>query len=313
MNVIEAIHARRAVRAYSSRTVDEATVRSLLLAAVHAPTAMNEQSWVFAVVQNREQLARLSDRAKAMLLDQASPDSKTRQYNSRLQDPEFNIFYDASTLVVIGSRQRGTYTDADCWLAAENLMLAACDAGLGFASHRPRGAGAQHVGGEAGPSLPRGGRRGGTDSSSAIRAPPFPPSLEPSRTSCPGAGDGLLGDRRNPARSDARLACRCARRRWWRRGTSCGRPTYRWLRGGRWLFRGGVLFRGGGKLLARPRTAIPVSAAGVGTTFDVPSSSGRAGGSRDSLGRSVIRPAARPDARSGQRGSGGGAEGRASR
>ncbi len=131
MNVIEAIHARRAVRAYSSRTVDEATVRSLLLAAVHAPTAMNEQSWVFAVVQNREQLARLSDRAKAMLLDQASPDSKTRQYNSRLQDPEFNIFYDASTLVVIGSRQRGTYTDADCWLAAENLMLAACDAGLG--------------------------------------------------------------------------------------------------------------------------------------------------------------------------------------
>jgi nitroreductase len=32
---------------------------------------------------------------------------------------------------VIGSRERGTYTDADCWLAAENLMLAACEAGLG--------------------------------------------------------------------------------------------------------------------------------------------------------------------------------------
>jgi nitroreductase len=37
----------------------------------------------------------------------------------------------AGTLVVIGSRERGTYTDADCWLAAENLMLAACEAGLG--------------------------------------------------------------------------------------------------------------------------------------------------------------------------------------
>lgn len=77
------------------------------------------------------QLARWSDRAKSMLLDQASDDPKTRHYNPRLADPRFNIFYDASTLVVIGSRERGTYTDADCWLAAENLMLAACEAGLG--------------------------------------------------------------------------------------------------------------------------------------------------------------------------------------
>jgi nitroreductase len=66
-----------------------------------------------------------------MLLDQASTDPKTRHYGPRLSDPAFNIFYDASTLVVIGTKERGTYTDADGWLAAENLMLAACEAGLG--------------------------------------------------------------------------------------------------------------------------------------------------------------------------------------
>ena len=131
MNVIEAIGARRAIRAYLPRVVDEATVRSLLSAAVHAPNAMNEQLWRFAVVQDKMQLARWSDRAKSMLLDQASDDPKTRHYNPRLADPRFNIFYDASTLVVIGSRERGTYTDADCWLAAENLMLAARDEGIG--------------------------------------------------------------------------------------------------------------------------------------------------------------------------------------
>ena len=43
----------------------------------------------------------------------------------------FNIFYDASTLIVIGVAERGTYADADCWLAAANLMLAATEAGLG--------------------------------------------------------------------------------------------------------------------------------------------------------------------------------------
>jgi nitroreductase len=39
--------------------------------------------------------------------------------------------YNASTLVVIGAAERGPYTDADCWLAAGNLMLAACEGGLG--------------------------------------------------------------------------------------------------------------------------------------------------------------------------------------
>jgi nitroreductase len=46
-----------------------------------------------------------------------------------IKDEKFNIFYDASTLVIC-ARDAGTYVQADCWLAAENLMLAACDVGL---------------------------------------------------------------------------------------------------------------------------------------------------------------------------------------
>lgn len=33
--------------------------------------------------------------------------------------------------MAIGAAEPGTYTEADCWLAAEVLMLAAYDAGLG--------------------------------------------------------------------------------------------------------------------------------------------------------------------------------------
>ncbi|HWI14049.1 MAG TPA: nitroreductase family protein, partial [Burkholderiales bacterium] len=43
----------------------------------------------------------------------------------------FNIFYDAGTLIVICRRPAGPYAEADCWLAAENLMLAACAKRLG--------------------------------------------------------------------------------------------------------------------------------------------------------------------------------------
>lgn len=130
MNVIEAIHARRATRSYSPRKVEEATVRSLLASAVQAPSAMNGQPWRFVVVEERERLKRYSDRAKALLLRMAV-DHKTRRYEDMLRDESFNVFYDAPTLIVICAKEGGPYVQADCWLAAENLMLAACDAGLG--------------------------------------------------------------------------------------------------------------------------------------------------------------------------------------
>lgn len=48
-----------------------------------------------------------------------------------LSNPDYNIFYDASTLIVICGKPLGSFVAADCWLAAENLMLAACAMGLG--------------------------------------------------------------------------------------------------------------------------------------------------------------------------------------
>jgi nitroreductase len=75
------------------------------------------------------QLKRYSDRAKTMLLAEMARDPKTVHYQDTLKSPTF--FYGASALVVIGAGERGRYTEADCWLAAANLMLAACAAGLG--------------------------------------------------------------------------------------------------------------------------------------------------------------------------------------
>lgn len=131
MTVREAIFTRRAMRAFEPRMVDEAMLRGLLEAAVHAPSAMNHQPWLFAIVQDREQLRRYSDRAKQLVLEQAATDPKVRHYETMLRDPEYNIFYDAGTLVVIAVREPGPFAQADGWLAAQNLMLAACSVGLG--------------------------------------------------------------------------------------------------------------------------------------------------------------------------------------
>lgn len=131
MNVNEAIFSRRAIRSYTGRKVDEVTIRMLLRAAVQAPSAMNRQPWIFAIIQDISQLKRYSDRSKAMLLAQHATEPKTSHYAELLLSPDFNIFYDASTLVVIGAAERGQFVEADCWLAAANLMLSATASGLG--------------------------------------------------------------------------------------------------------------------------------------------------------------------------------------
>ena len=131
MKVLEAIYARRAVRDYLDRPVAEDVVRDLLRAAVAAPSAMNRQPWRFAVIQDAVRLKVYSDLAKKQLLATAALDPKTSHYRELLSAPAFDIFYNAGTLIVICVEERGKYDEADAWLAAQNLMLAACDKGLG--------------------------------------------------------------------------------------------------------------------------------------------------------------------------------------
>lgn len=131
MDVLSALRSRRSVRAYLPQPVDESTVRRLLHAATLAPSAMNGQPWTFALVQSKRNLARYSDEAKALLMKGARKDPKLSRYSERFASPAFNIFYDAGTLIAIGANEPNDYTDADCWLAAACLMLAAADGGLG--------------------------------------------------------------------------------------------------------------------------------------------------------------------------------------
>ena len=138
MTVLEAIAARRSVRAYTPARPDAATIRSLLRAAVQAPTAVHEEPWLFAVVQDPATLKRYSDRTKISFIEEARKYRELRagepaatRFFEQLSRPEFSIFYDAPTLVVICAKPLGPYVAADCWLAGENLMLAATSLGLG--------------------------------------------------------------------------------------------------------------------------------------------------------------------------------------
>ncbi len=130
MDVLKAIRTRRAVRAYEDRPVDAATVDALIEAAIRAPSAINAQPWAFAVVQDGGFLRRLSGRVKAHWLETAPRDPITVHLRDTLASPAYDVFHHAGTLVVICATRRDAGAAEDCFLAGENLMLAATAMGL---------------------------------------------------------------------------------------------------------------------------------------------------------------------------------------
>jgi len=130
------IYERRAIRAYNDRPISREDVELMIDAAIHAPSAVNSQPWAFVVIQEREALARYAKEGKQLLLDEPPvvevvesglPDmDRLRQMAS---GPDFELFHGAPSLVVIYA----TSADGvpDCFLAAQNLMLASWTLGLG--------------------------------------------------------------------------------------------------------------------------------------------------------------------------------------
>lgn len=130
MNVLEAIYKRRAVREYTQDQIDRSTVCALIEAAIQAPSADNRQPWAFAVIQDRELLAEISEHAKHFLREHRDLLSSTDQYGD-LDDPEYNLFHGAGTLILICARPGNSGASGDCCLAAANLMLSATAMELG--------------------------------------------------------------------------------------------------------------------------------------------------------------------------------------
>jgi nitroreductase len=110
-SVMDAIYGRRSVRSYTPRRLDRSVIGALLAAAVRAPTAVHAEPWAFAIVQDRDTLQRLSDRAKPLFLEEAHRAHLDRGGHTLeiFASPEFNIFYDAGTLIVICGTLAGPF------------------------------------------------------------------------------------------------------------------------------------------------------------------------------------------------------------
>jgi nitroreductase len=163
MTVTDAIHHCRAVRSFTAEAVEDAALRGLIDAAIQAPSALNAQPWAFVVIDDPSLLADYEERAKAHYLTLEFPEPYRSRAREILSRPGYRLFHGAPALVVIYARSVGHHDNVgDCFLAAQNLMLAASEAGLGtcpigFARlffGLPEVTEASHVSAEWQPALP---------------------------------------------------------------------------------------------------------------------------------------------------------------
>jgi nitroreductase len=108
--LIHTIFARRSIRRYTPEPVSEADVKTLLEAAMAAPSASNRKPWHFVVVTGRQTLDALAE---------AHPHGKM-------------LFQATLCIAVCGDLTTfERFWVQDCSAATENLLLAATALGLG--------------------------------------------------------------------------------------------------------------------------------------------------------------------------------------
>lgn len=112
-DTIKTILNRRSVRSYQQKQISDEELNIILKAGTYAPSAMNQQSSHFTVIQNKEVMRELVAMAK----------EATNQ--------DQNPFYDAPTIVLVFAKKDNIAPVHDASLATENMFLAAASLNIG--------------------------------------------------------------------------------------------------------------------------------------------------------------------------------------
>jgi nitroreductase len=117
---MELIKKRMSIRAYSEKDLSKETIKSILEAAKHAPTARNLQQLEYKVITDRSLAKKLS----AVITAQVSGGKLPFQTRA-------DYFYNAPLVIIISGPKDNGFIDADAGLAAQNIMLYATSLNLG--------------------------------------------------------------------------------------------------------------------------------------------------------------------------------------
>lgn len=126
--VLEAIHARRSIRAYKPEQITEEHLKAVLDAGEASPSARNLQPWHFTVVQDQALIQRINEAFRVEML-KGCPEEEC----ARFEDPAYSVFYHAPTVIFysVPQAEANRYCETDTGMAIQTMALAALSVGLG--------------------------------------------------------------------------------------------------------------------------------------------------------------------------------------
>lgn len=117
---LKAIKSRRTTRKFKSEQISDENLQAIVEAGLYAPSAHNQQSWHFTVIQNQEMIKELNIATKNAC--KKSPDASIQKMMS---NEDLNLFYGAPTLIVVSGETEALMPQIDCAAATQNMFIAA--------------------------------------------------------------------------------------------------------------------------------------------------------------------------------------------
>ncbi len=119
-NTLHNIKERRTTRKFKEEQVKKETLEAIIEAGLYAPSAHNQQSWHFTVVQDANLIEDLNVATKEACL--SVPDEAIQKMAA---NEGFNIFYKAPTVVIVSGNDSSIMPQVDCAAATQNMFIAA--------------------------------------------------------------------------------------------------------------------------------------------------------------------------------------------
>ena len=101
MDALQCILTRRSCRSYEDRPIPKKEILELLTVGTKAATGSGMQPWGFVTLEGREKIAALSDEIKTWLKENFADFPWLAQYREWLDNPNYNIFYNASNVICV--------------------------------------------------------------------------------------------------------------------------------------------------------------------------------------------------------------------
>ncbi len=120
---IKTIATRYSCRDFKDQAIEKEKIDAIALAAVQAPSGMNQQPWKISVLNNKAVIDAMDQTLMNSLASQ-----EDRTLYDRMMSRGGKVFYNAPLMYVIAKLPG---KDLDCGIVCENMALAASSLGLG--------------------------------------------------------------------------------------------------------------------------------------------------------------------------------------